>query len=34
LLPQSPEPALIAEIFDQVSRLGRVHNAEPALNMS
>jgi putative transposase len=34
LLPQSPEPAFIAEIFDQVSRLGRVHNAEPALNMS
>jgi hypothetical protein len=24
-----PEPILIAEIFDQVSRLGSVHNAEP-----
>jgi len=34
LLPQSPEPVLIAEIFDQVSRLGRVHNAEPCLTTS
>ncbi len=32
LLPQQPEPGLIAEIFDQVSRLGSVHNAEPCLN--
>lgn len=29
LLPQKPEPILIAEIFDRVSRLGSVHNAEP-----
>lgn len=29
LLPQKPEAILIAEIFDQVSRLGSVHNAEP-----
>jgi len=34
LLPQSPEPVLIAEIFDQVSRLGCVHNAEPCLTTS
>ena len=32
LLPQQPAPGLIAEIFDQVSRLGSVHNAEPCLN--
>lgn len=34
LLPQKPEPILIAEIFDQISRLGSVHNAEPCLNTS
>ncbi len=28
LLPQKPEPVLMAEIFDQISRLGCVHNAE------
>jgi putative transposase len=34
LLPQKPEPILMARIFDQMARLGSVHNAEPALNMS
>ncbi len=32
LLPHQPAPGLIAEIFDQVSRLGSVHNAEPYPN--
>ncbi len=34
LLPQKPEPILLAQIFDQVSRLGSVHNAQPCLNSS
>jgi hypothetical protein len=34
LLPQKPEPILMARIFDQMARLGCVHNAEPALNTS
>ena len=32
MLPEPPEPGLIAQIFDQVSRLGSVHNAEPCLS--
>ena len=34
LLPQKPEPIVMAQIFDHIARLGSVHNAEPALNMS
>ena len=34
LLPQKPEPIVIAQIFDHMARLGSVHNAEPALNIS
>ena len=34
LLPQKPEPILMARIFDHMARLGSVHHAEPALNMS
>jgi putative transposase len=33
-LPQKPEPILIAHIFDQVSRLGRIHNPPSVLNTS
>ncbi len=32
MLPEPPELGLIAQIFDRVSRLGSVHNAEPCLN--
>lgn len=34
LLPQKPEPVLMAQIFDLIARLGSVHNTEPCLNMS
>jgi putative transposase len=30
LLPQKPEPILMAQIFDHLATLGSVHNAEPA----
>jgi putative transposase len=32
LLPQMPEPILLAHIFDTVTRLGSIHAAEPDLN--
>jgi hypothetical protein len=32
MLPQPPAQGLIARIFDQISRLGSVHNAEPGLS--
>lgn len=32
LLPQKPEPILLARILDRISRLGSVHNAQPCLN--
>ena len=32
MLPQPPAQGLIAQIFDQISRLGSVHNAEPCLS--
>jgi putative transposase len=34
LLPQKPEPIVIAQMFDHLAKLGSVHNTEPALNMS
>jgi len=34
LLPQKPEPIVMAQMFDHIARLGSVHNAEPALSMS
>jgi putative transposase len=34
LLPQKPEPIVIAQMFDHLAKLGSVHNAEPTLNMS
>jgi putative transposase len=33
-LPQKPEPILMARIFDNVSRLGRIHSPFPAPNTS
>ena len=33
-LPQKAEPIRMARIFDQMARLGSVHNAELALSMS
>ena len=32
LLPEMPEPILLARIFDTVARLGSIHAAEPDLN--
>ena len=32
LLPQLPEPVLLARIFDTVPRLGCIHATEPCLN--
>lgn len=34
LLPQKPEPFLLAQIFDHVARLGSIHNPQPCLNSS
>jgi hypothetical protein len=34
LLPQQPAPIVMAQIFDHMARLGRIHNTEPTLNMS
>jgi hypothetical protein len=34
LLPQQPAPSVIAQRLDHLANLGRVHNAEPTLNMS
>lgn len=34
LLPQKPEPILMAQIFDYISKLGSVHNTVPCLNTS
>jgi putative transposase len=33
-LPQKPEPILLAQIFDKVSCLGRVHDPHPSLSPS
>lgn len=30
---QKPEPILIADVFDRVSKLGSVHNAEPCAGL-
>jgi putative transposase len=34
LLPQKPAPMVIAQMFDHLAKLGRVHHAEFTLNMS
>ena len=34
LLPQKPEPIVMAQMFDHIARLGSVHHAESAFNMS
>ena len=34
LLPQKPEPIVMAQMLDQIAKLGSVHNAELALNIS
>lgn len=34
LLPQKPEPVLLAQIFQQISCLGRVHRASPCVNLA
>jgi len=34
LLPEKPDPILLAQVFDTVARLGSIHTVEPALNSS
>ncbi len=34
LLPEKPDPILLAQVFDTVARLGGIHSAEPAFNSS
>jgi len=34
LLPEKPDPILLAQVFDTVAKLGGIHSAEPALNSS
>ncbi len=34
LLPEKPDPILLAQVFDTVARLGSIHAVEPALNSS
>ncbi len=34
LLPEKPDPILLAQVFDTVARLGSIHSVEPCLNSS
>jgi putative transposase len=34
LLPEKPEPILLAKMLNQVASLGRIHAAQPSLNFS
>ena len=34
MLPEKPDPILLAQVFDTVARLGSIHAVEPALNSS
>jgi putative transposase len=34
LLPEKPDPVLLAQVFDTVARLGSIHSVEPAFNSS
>jgi putative transposase len=34
LLPKNPEPIVMAQMFDHLARLGSVHHAKAAYNMS
>jgi putative transposase len=34
MLPEKPEPVLLAQIFNKVACLGRIHNVQPYLNPS
>jgi len=34
LLPEKPEPILLAKILNQVASLGRIHAAQPAFSFS
>jgi putative transposase len=34
LLPEKPDPILLAQVFDTVARLGSIHPVEPAFNSS
>lgn len=34
LLPEKPEPILLAKILKQVTSLGRIHTARPAFSLS
>ena len=34
MLPEKPEPVLLAKILNQVASLGRIHAAQPAFSFS
>jgi IS4 transposase len=34
LLPEKPDPILLAQVFDTVAKLGSIHSADPAFNSS
>jgi putative transposase len=34
LLPEKPEPILLAKILNQVASLGRIHAAQPSFSLS
>ena len=34
MLPEKPEPILLAKILHQVAGLGRIHAAQPAFSLS
>ena len=34
LLPEKPDPILLAQVFDTVARLGSIHSVDPAFNSS
>jgi len=34
LLPEKPDPILLAQVFDTVARLGSIHPVEPGFNSS
>jgi hypothetical protein len=34
LLPENPEPIVMEQIVDQITRLGSIHSSGPVLNSS
>jgi hypothetical protein len=34
MLPEKPEPVLLAKILNQVARLGRIHASQPSFSFA